>query len=213
MTIPTDRLREIADGAMGIGAPLVLTQAEQVAVCTELLALRDAMSLPGYTRLVEERDAARAELEQWPRQIAAALNATAHIEDRSPATAGWLRDLTAELAKLRPYAPQPFDDSLPTYAAMVQGLADTEAELAKAQAATEQARREGQEIAAGLHERIAAVEAERDALRAKLEAWCRTGGKHYVPTPGSSDSFGDGVRQAQREVQATLDAAERQGGA
>lgn len=64
MSIPTDRLREIADGAMGIGAPLVLTQAEQVAVCTELLALRDATSLPGYTRLVEERDAARAEAEK-----------------------------------------------------------------------------------------------------------------------------------------------------
>lgn len=62
MSIPTDRLREIADGAMGIGAPLVLTQAEQVEVCTELLALRDATSLPGYTRLVDERDAARAEL-------------------------------------------------------------------------------------------------------------------------------------------------------
>ena len=62
MSIPTDRLREIADGTMGIGAPLVLTQAEQVEVCTELLALRDATSLPGYTRLVEERDAARAEL-------------------------------------------------------------------------------------------------------------------------------------------------------
>lgn len=64
MNIRPDRLREIADGAMGIGAPLVLTQAEQVEVCTELLALRDAMSLPGYTRLVEERDAARAEAEK-----------------------------------------------------------------------------------------------------------------------------------------------------
>ena len=43
MSIPTDRLREIADGAMGIGAPLVLTQAEQVAVCTELLACRETL--------------------------------------------------------------------------------------------------------------------------------------------------------------------------
>jgi len=52
-----------------------------------------------------------------------------------------------------------------------------------------------------------AANAQRDDLLSKLETWCRTGGRHYVPTPGSSDSFGDGVRQAQREVQAMVSVA------
>lgn len=54
---------------------------------------------------------------------------------------------------------------------------------------------------------LAAVNAQRDELLFKLGAWCRSGGKHYVPRPGSSDSFGDGVRQAQRDVQAMVDSA------
>lgn len=79
------------------------------------------------------------------------------------------------------------------------------------------------EVVVNLRTELAATKAKlahRDTLLSKLEAWCRTGGKNYVPTPGSSDSFGDGVRQAQREVQAMLAvnlattiAAAEQGGA
>jgi hypothetical protein len=39
--IPEAALRLIAKGAMGIGAPLVLTHADQAAVCAELLAKRE----------------------------------------------------------------------------------------------------------------------------------------------------------------------------
>ena len=94
MSIPTDRLREIADGAMGIGAPLVLTQAEQVAVCTELLALRDATSLPGYTRLVEERDASRATLDD----VCKALGADV---DSAVAQALMFKEKAGELAAVK----------------------------------------------------------------------------------------------------------------
>jgi hypothetical protein len=72
---------------------------------------------------------------------------------------------------------------------------------------------------------------ERDEARAQLAAaqakmaaivdWCHQAGRNLVPRPGCSDSFGDGIRQAQRTVSNILNgnghggpfAAAEQGGA
>ena len=55
---------------------------------------------------------------------------------------------------------------------------------------------------------LAELRIQRDELVARLLDWCRQGGRNLCPTPGSADTFGDGIRQAQRVVR-NLIAAEQ----
>lgn len=108
--IPTERLRELA------ASPI----ADESLLAAELLAARESMSLPGYQRIVDERDAARAEAKKYHDALVA-------------------RHGGEPIALL--------------------------SELDAARAVAEQARRDGQEIAAGLHENLAEVRAEVERLR------------------------------------------------
>lgn len=52
-----------------------------------------------------------------------------------------------------------------------------------------------------------------EKAKAELLDWCCQGGKNLCPTPGSADSFGDGIRRARQVIRGILAAAERAGGA
>ena len=73
------------------------------------------------------------------------------------------------------------------------------------------------DLRADLRDQLAAAQAK----LAAIGDWCHQAGRNLVPRPGCSDSFGDGIRQAQRTVSNILNgnghggpfAAAEQGGA
>lgn len=119
MTISNERLAEIAGIEPADGDPV---RVERRKMAAELLSARetieqltDDLSLPGYNRLVAERDAARAEVErlsarladverQRDELVAAAQPVLARIEPKPSPFQPLLLDLVAAVAAAQPPA-------------------------------------------------------------------------------------------------------------
>ena len=114
----------------------------------------DNTSLPGYVRIVEERDAAVAKCASME-QERDHLRAYAYEVE---AASWWKVGLAGH--------PTPADH----IRSIVQERDDALARCAELERIAEQSRRDGQEIAAGLHERIAELERDLAAERADIAA-------------------------------------------
>ena len=104
--IPTERLHEIAESRR-----ISPSWGEVEAMAAELLAKRESMSLPGYQRIVDERDAARAEAKKYHDALVARHGGEpiALLSELDAARAEVER-LAKQLAELRPK-----EDALPSW--------------------------------------------------------------------------------------------------
>ena len=181
MSIPTDELRRFA-----AGDPKTLPAYTVQAVCTELLACREELAMAIDARdgaerasrrqfndiraLTRERDAARAEAEKLRTELDEAVNAElAH-------KAKW--ESICSASRENGTCACSYDSIDDVCMAHSPKLAAAMADLAAARSEAEHERRAGQEMTAGLHEKLAEVRAElaavkrqRDELLRAAKAW------------------------------------------
>ena len=168
MSIPTDELRRFA-----AGDPKTLPAYTVQAVCTELLACREELAMAIDARdgaerasrrqfndiraLTRERDAARAEAEKLRTELDEAVNAElAH-------KAKW--ESICSASRENGTCACSYDSIDDVCMAHSPKLAAAMADLAAARSEAEHERRAGQEMTAGLHEKLAEVRAELAAVK------------------------------------------------